>query len=68
MIDANQILKMLEGVDKTLATEMLSGYLKAARSNLEEYKRGDDENAIRAGEGMVRDFEELILKLDHEVL
>ena len=34
--------------------------LAAAKENLEKYKRLGDEDAIRAGEGMVKDFEWLV--------
>jgi|VirMetMinimDraft_7_1064189.scaffolds.fasta_scaffold327811_1 hypothetical protein len=43
--------------------EMLQNYLDAALANLEEYKKSGDENAIRAGQGMVDDFKKLLEKL-----
>ena len=43
--------------------EMLENYLKAAEENLERYIAMGDENAIRAGKGMVEDFKREIAKL-----
>ena len=44
--------------------EILENYLKAAEANLVRYYEMGDENAIRAGEGMVEDFKAELAKLE----
>ena len=44
--------------------EELRKMLAAAESNLVRYREMGDENAIRAGEGMVSDFRKLIEKFE----
>lgn len=43
--------------------QILKDYLAAAKSNLERYEALGDENAIRAGKGMVAAFEADLAKL-----
>ena len=46
--------------------EELRKLLAAAESNLVRYQEMGDENAIRAGEGMVSDFRKLIEKFEEK--